>query len=108
MKGIYVVEIFGVKDFNLVSKYLQEGIYWSDAKVDFPQFNPYNNDINLNNDSAIILIIDFDKKIVEYTYPIQFEFMFKKLSNQNKKVKKMYFDAFFNELKEDFAKKGNK
>lgn len=107
MKGIYVIEIFGIRDFNLIAKYIKEGIFWPDAKVDFPFFNPYDNDINLNIDSPIVLIINFGKGEVEYTYPIQFEYIYKKLSNSNKNVKKMYFEEFFKEIKENFAK-GNK
>ena len=108
MKGIYVVKIYGERDLKLISKYLQNDLRWKDSGDLFNSFNPYISDINLGKESPIVLIFDFNTKEIEYTYPIQFDYIFAKIKRENPKVKKMQFDDFFSEIKKDFLKQNAK
>jgi len=110
MKDIYIVKIYGNRDFNLIPKYLKEKLFWKTTRQELLKFNPYNQDVSLDKDSSIVLIIDFKNKEIEYTYPIQFDFLFKKIERENKdlEVKKLNFDEFFNELKDNFINSNKK
>ena len=95
----YILKIYGEKDLKRLYSYVYD-LKWEFNNKNFNEYNPYLDDVYLKTTDAIVLII-IDKK-VNYTYPISYDFLYKKY--QDKNVKKISYDEFYDLIKSEYFK----